>query len=67
MTSDNQMKLTLSFEVQTYYPAYRKDNDVDVIVYPKKTKWYSNLIESRNRSAPRNINDNSDRDINSQS
>ena len=73
-TSDNQIKLTLSFEVQTYYPAYRKPkttddaNDknkawsnvynydpfnsstTDILVYPKKTKWYSNLVESRNKS-----------------
>ncbi len=91
MTSDNQIKLTLSFEVQTYYPAYRKPrvdpnptNDKnkawsntynydpynmdssDIIVHPKKTKWYSNLIESRNRTAARSNNDNSDKDINSQ-
>ena len=91
MTSDNQIKLTLSFEVQTYYPAYRKPrvdpnptndknkawsntydydpynmNTSDIIVHPKKTKWYSNLIESRNRAAARSNNDNSDRDVNSQ-
>lgn len=75
LTSDNQIKLTLSFEVQTYYPAYRKprttedgardknkawsnvynydpfnSSTTDILVYPKKTKWYSNLIESRNKS-----------------
>lgn len=108
MTSDNQIKLTLSFEVQTYYPAYRKPrvdpnptnltdgvnnqgsvapltaadknkawsntsnydpynmDSSDIIVHPKKTKWYSNLIESRNRTAARSNNDNSDKDINSQ-
>lgn len=74
LTSDNQIKLTLSFEVQTYYPAYRKprttddvkdknkawsnmynydpfnSSTTDILVYPKKTKWYSSLIESRNKS-----------------
>jgi len=89
MTSDNQIKLTVSFEVQTYYPAYRKprlgdDKDdknkawsnaynydsnggnPDIIVYPKKTKWYSNLIKGRETSKARSSNDNSNRDINSQ-
>jgi hypothetical protein len=89
MTSDNQIKLTVSFEVQTYYPAYRKprlgdDKDdknkawsnaynydsnglnPDMIVYPKKTKWYSNLIKGRETSRARSSNDNSNRDINSQ-
>jgi hypothetical protein len=97
LTSDNTIKLTLSFEVQTYYPAYRKPRfdldgsdldsfitrtnatngggsgggsgggagstvdagsdpifvpylDQSVFVYPKKTKWYNNLIEARNRN-----------------
>jgi hypothetical protein len=92
MTSDNQIKLTVSFEVQTYYPAYRKPkispdattdknknyawsnvydydpynpNTSDTIIYPKKTRWYSNLIENRTNSA-RNMNSNNDKDINSQ-
>jgi hypothetical protein len=65
LTSDNTIKLSLSFEVQTYYPAYRKRRDIApgggdpipfveaperVIVYPKRTKWYNNILESRNRS-----------------
>jgi len=90
MTSDNQIKLTVSFEVQTYYPAYRKprldqssSNDKnkawsnvynydsngenpDMMVYPKKTRWYSDLIKSREGGGPRSSNDNSNRDINSQ-
>jgi hypothetical protein len=70
MTSDNQIKLTLAFEVQTYYPAYRKprlDQDInDSSVYPKKTKWYSNLIKGRDGSGARSSNDNTNRDINSQ-
>ena len=93
MTSDNQIKLTVSFEVQTYYPAYRKprlDQNVDdvanknkawsnaygydpynqstsdVIVYPKKTKWYSDLIQNRSRGAANTSNENTNRDINNQ-
>ena len=93
MTSDNQIKLTVSFEVQTYYPAYRKprlDQNVDdvanknkawsnaygydpynqstsdVIVYPKKTKWYSDLIQNRRRGAANTSNENTNRDINNQ-
>lgn len=44
LTSDNTIKLTVSFEVQTYYPAYRKDPDP--IIYPKGTKWYNELHSS---------------------
>ena len=38
LTSDNSIKLTVAFDVQTYYPAYRKDPDP--IIYPKGTRWY---------------------------
>ena len=55
LTSDNAIKLTVSFEVHTYYPAFRKDGSD--IVEPKKTKWYVNLIESR-KSGRRNTLDN---------
>jgi len=41
LTSDNTIKLTVQFEVQTYYPAYRKDPDP--IIYPKGTRWYEQL------------------------
>lgn len=96
LTSDNTIKLTVSFEVQTYYPAFRKprlDNSSpdpsdplnrnkawsnvynydpfnaqtsDVIVYPKKTKWYSNLRRAQGQNGGLG-NDNNDRQINSQS
>ena len=90
MTSDNQIKLTVSFEVQTYYPAYRKPrldpnavNDKnkawsnvynydsapdtsDIMIYPKKTRWYSDLVNIRSGGQARSSNDNSNRDINSQ-
>lgn len=39
LTSDNTIKLTVSFEVQTYYPSYRKSPE-DPIIYPKGTRWY---------------------------
>lgn len=52
MTTDNAIKLTISFEVHTYYPAFRRDGK-DVIE-PKRTKWYLNLIESRRGGRPDN-------------
>lgn len=76
MTSDNSIKLTVSFEVHTYYPAFRKDRvgstnstvsgsssgtldgsdtmgvyDPNYIIAPKKTKWFSNILKSRERSS----------------
>jgi hypothetical protein len=65
MTNDNTIKLSVSFEVQTYYPAYKKE-DNDSFVAPKKTKWYSNIIQSRNNANAINRNPNDDKDINSQ-
>lgn len=48
LTSDNTIKLTSNFEVQTYYPAFRNfgDNN-EQFIEPKRTKWYNNLIETR--------------------
>ena len=91
MSNDNTIKVTVSFEVQTYYPAYRKPNldsadgdslggdlggkgltrggnwlQSDIILYPKKTKWFSNIIEARNRSTGANMDENSDKNINNQ-
>jgi len=65
MTSDNTIKLSVSFEVQTYYPAYKKE-DNDSFATPKKTKWYSNIIQSRNNANAMNRNSNDDKDINNQ-
>lgn len=68
LTSDNNIKLKITFEVQTYYPAFRKDRyDVDgsakkntgdgnivggdgYFVEPKRTKWFNNILKSRERS-----------------
>jgi hypothetical protein len=58
LTSNNQIKLTVAFEVHTYYPAFRSDGD-DVI-NPKRTRWYLNLIESRPTGRPMTL----DTDIN---
>jgi len=69
MSGDNTIKVTVSFEVQTYYPSYRKPNledDKDIILYPKKTKWFSNIIEAREKNTQWNMDDRSDQDINSQ-
>ena len=45
MTTDNTIKLTISFNVDTYYPAFREDSPDNI--EPKRSKWYGNLIESR--------------------
>jgi len=75
LTSDNLIKLTLDFEVQTYYPALRRDRigsnqtsvsgsekgqlketggiyDPNYIVVPKRTKWFNNIMQSREKSRP---------------
>lgn len=49
MTSDTSIKLTLSLEVRTYYPAFDKEKQ-DNLISPKKTRWYSNLIKLRDGS-----------------
>ena len=110
LNSENTLKITLSFEVQTYYPAFRKpnfrdlqsgqffgnypwssvnsslsnryndngpggsgagetagtENRSDLIFSPKRTKWYVNLLEVTGRGSSREMNENSDDDINSQ-
>jgi hypothetical protein len=62
MTSDNMIKLTASFEVHTYYPGVRTDrlNDPTYITEPKKTRWFSNILRSRESSAPRTGTSHSD-------
>ena len=74
MAADNSLKLTMQFEVSTYYPAYRrpktnfelndknmtwsnafnydgfKSNNKDLIVNPKKSKWWSNLLRVQKRN-----------------
>ena len=38
----------------------------DSMVKPKKTKWYSNILESRSKNNPGSRNANDDKDINKQ-
>ena len=82
MTGDNTIKLSISFEVQTYYPALRRDRvgsyqtsvngsengplseiggvyDPNYIVAPKRTRWYNNLLKTREKSSPGANNPNS--------
>lgn len=84
LTSDNQIKLTVSFEVHTYYPAFRKpkynddgtfdfddvvtdiNRNSDIMVYPKKTKWYNNILEARQQFKDDQSNPNADKPINHQ-
>ena len=47
MTSDNSIKLTLSFEVQTYYPAYRKPTLPNAITYPLQTDYINKNISAK--------------------
>lgn len=51
LTSDNTIKLTVSFEVHTYYPAMRNfsDENKPFFIEPKKTRWYNDIIEARNK------------------
>ena len=80
LTSDNTIKLTLSFEVHTYYPAFRRDRigspssivtpskdgkvsdiyDPNYIIAPKRTRWYNNLLKTREKSIIRNTNPNAE-------
>ncbi len=56
LTSDNTIKLSVQFEVQTYYPAYRNPiingkpnlyegtkSDIENMTMPKNTKWFKEL------------------------
>jgi hypothetical protein len=55
LTSDNTVKITLSFEVQTYYPAYRKPNLRDL----ENGRFFGNYTwSSVNSSLSNRYNDN---------
>lgn len=49
LTSDNSIKLTVSFEVHTYYPAFLDgiQGNADKVVEPKRTKWYNHIYQAR--------------------
>lgn len=65
MTSDNNIKLTASFEVHTYYPALRKDRvgspgstvtpgeQSQYAIVPKRTRWFNNILKTRETSSAR--------------
>jgi hypothetical protein len=56
MTSDNQIKLTLSFDVQTYYPAYRRPTLPSSISYPIQTTYLNSLISVKVQISRGNLN-----------
>ena len=49
LTSDNQIKISLDFEVHTYYPAFPK-GDPTLLIEPKRTKWFNNILKTREAS-----------------
>lgn len=63
LTSDNNIKLKVSFNVETYYPAYMGDitssadqNNYDIdsgfyIASPKRTRWFNNILRAREKSS----------------
>lgn len=53
LTSDNNIKLTATIEVMTYYPAFIEESEVA----PFRTRWFNNIIALRTGSAvPKNPN-----------
>jgi hypothetical protein len=47
LTSDNSIKLTVSFDVQTYYPAYRKPKVPDNVPFTIQTDYLSKNLDIR--------------------
>lgn len=104
LTSDNTIKMKVSFEVHTYYPAFRRDrvdigtgttdmngysihggfsdyfntdpynggtssnsainNDDNYYLYPKRTRWFNNILKTRERSTTPVNNPNSSQNLN---
>lgn len=48
LSSDNNIKMNLSFTVQTHYPAFLEDQTIE----PYRTKWYNNIINLRSKNSP---------------
>jgi hypothetical protein len=44
LTSDNTIKLTVSFDVQTYYPAFRKPKLPDILPYEVMTDYLNKTL-----------------------
>lgn len=55
-SAGNDIKLTATIEVQTFYPAFL----TDVTVQPYRTRWFNNIIEMRTGNARSNNTDNGD-------
>ena len=50
MSVDNSfIKISVDFEVHTYYPAFIT-NEPSALIEPRKTKWFSNILRSREES-----------------
>jgi len=56
MSNDNNIKMNLSVEVKTYYPAFPPD---DKSIAPHRTKWFNNIIVTRTGNS-RPMNNNTD-------
>lgn len=55
LTSDTTIKLTASIEVQSYYPAFVRDQEIR----PFRTRWFNNIVAMRTGSSrPGNPNTN---------
>jgi hypothetical protein len=55
LTSDTTIKLTASIEVQSYYPAFVRDQEIR----PFRTRWFNNIVAMRSGAArPGNPNSN---------
>jgi hypothetical protein len=57
LSSDTEISINLDIEVQSYYPAYYKPQDIGDRIEPRRTRWYNALIESRGKSGPVPRND----------
>jgi len=55
LSSDNTIKLTLSFDVQTYYPAYRKPKLPKTISYPIQTTFVNKLVSVKIQVSQGNV------------
>ncbi len=56
LQSDNNIKLSLSVEVKTFYPAFQTEEPA---ILPHRTKWFNNIIVTRTGNAS-GSNDNTD-------
>jgi hypothetical protein len=63
LTSDNTIKLSVSFEVHTYYPAFRNFDLDRNTVEPKKTKWFDTIMEARTAGQGFNTDEKLDRGL----